>query len=123
MLADSYIPSPEIDKLAYGELGLRLLPQVAVIEARLKPATQQGLLEPMPISASAFGAWRVKARALDLISDDEVALLARYVEYADHAIQVDDFPQDFGLLEALQQRQQALERTVKRRSPQGENVT
>jgi hypothetical protein len=39
------------------------------------------------------------------------------VEYADHAIQVDDFPQDFGLLEALQQRQQALERTAKRRSP------
>ena len=35
-------------------------------------------------------AWRVKARALDLISDDEVALLARYVEYVDHAIQVGD---------------------------------
>ena len=58
----------------------------------------------------------MKARALDLISDDEDALLARYVEYADHGIQVDDFPQDFGLLEALQQRKQALEPVAKRRS-------
>jgi acyl-CoA dehydrogenase len=120
LLADSYIPRPEIDKLAYGELGLRLLPQVELIEARLKPAVKQGLIEPMPICAAAFNTWRVKARALDLISDDEQALLARYVEYADHAIQVDDFPQDFGLLEALQQRKQALEPTPKRRTTQGE---
>ena len=28
LLANSYIPRPEIDKLAYGELGFRLLPQV-----------------------------------------------------------------------------------------------
>ena len=51
-----------------------------------------------------------------MISDDEDALLARYVEYTDHGIQVDDFPQDFGLLEALQQRKQALEPVAKRRS-------
>ncbi|MCF5010277.1 DUF1974 domain-containing protein, partial [Pseudomonas lactis] len=116
LLANSYIPRPEIDKLAYGELGFRLLPQVELIEARLKPAIKQGLLGPLPISAMAFTDWRVKARALDLISDDEDALLARYVEYADHGIQVDDFPQDFGLLEALQQRKQALEPVAKRRS-------
>jgi len=45
------------------------------------------------------------------------------VEYADHAIQVDDFPQDFGLLEALQQRKQALEPSTKRRTSQGENAS
>jgi len=90
-------------------LGFRLLPQLELIEARLKPAIKQGLLEPMPICATAFTAWRVKARALDLISGEEDTLLGRYVEYADHAIQVDDFPQDFGLLEALQQRKQTLE--------------
>jgi acyl-CoA dehydrogenase len=123
LLANSYIPRPEIDKLAYGELGFRLLPQVELIEARLKPAIKQGVLEPMPISATAFTTWRVKARALDLISDDEDALLGRYVEYADHGIQVDDFPQDFGLLEALQQRKQALEPAPKRRSSQGENAS
>jgi len=123
LLANSYIPRPEIDKLAYGELAFRLLPQVELIEARLKPAIKQGLLEPMPIAATAFAAWRVKARALDLISSDEEALLARYVEYADHAIQVDDFPQDFGLLEALQQRKQALEPSTKRRTSQGENAS
>ena len=126
LLANSYIPRAEIDKLAYGELGFRLLPQVELIDARLKPAIKQGLLEPMPISAMAFTAWRVKARALDLTSDDEDALLARYVEYGDHAIQVDDFPQDFGLLEALQQRQQALEQaakpTARRRANQSENA-
>jgi acyl-CoA dehydrogenase len=77
----------------------------------------------MPIAATAFAAWRVKARALDLISSDEDALLARYVEYADHAIQVDDFAQDFGLLEALQQRKQALEPSTKRRTSQGENAS
>jgi acyl-CoA dehydrogenase len=123
LLADSYIPRPEIDKLAYGELGFRLLPQVELIEARLKPAIKQGLLEPLPVSTTAFTAWRIKARALDLISDDEDTLLARYVEYADHGIQVDDFPQDFGLLEALQQRKQALEPVAKRRTAQGENAS
>src|SRR5450830_2125148 len=123
LLANSYIPRPEIDKLAYGELAFRLLPQVELIDARLKPAIKQSLLEPMPIAATAFAAWRVKARALDLISSDEDALLARYVEYADHAIQVDDFPQDFGLLEALQQRKQALEPPTKRRTSQGENAS
>jgi len=123
LLANSYIPRPEIDKLAYGELGFRLLPQVELIEARLKSAVKQGLIEPMPISATAFTTWRVKARALDLISDDEDTLLGRYVEYADHGIQVDDFPQDFGLLEALQQRKQALEPTTKRRASQSENAS
>jgi acyl-CoA dehydrogenase len=126
LLGNSYIPRPEIDKLAYGELGFRLLPQVELIEARLKGAIKQGLIEPMPISGTAFTPWRVKARALDLISDDEDSLLARYVEYGDHAIQVDDFPQDFGLLEALQQRQQALEQaakpTARRRANQSENA-
>src|SRR5476649_1162118 len=123
LLANSYIPRPEIDKLAYGELALRLLPQVELIEARFKSAVKQGLIEPMPISGVAFTPWRVKARALDLISDDEDSLLARYVEYGDHAIQVDDFPQDFGLLEALQQRKQALEPIAKRRTPQSENAS
>jgi len=123
LLANSYIPRPEIDKLAYGELAFRLLPQVELIEARLKPAIKQGLLEPMPIAATAFAAWRVKARALDLISSDEDALLARYVEYADHGIQVDDFPQDFGLLEALQQRKHVLQPSTQRRTSQGENAS
>jgi acyl-CoA dehydrogenase len=82
------------------------------------------VIEAMPISATAFTGWRVKARALDLISDDEDSLLGRYVDYADHGIQVDDFPQDFGLLEALQQRQQALAKpTAKRRSSQSENAS
>src|SRR5690606_30841086 len=100
-----------------------LLPQVELIDARLKSAVKQGLIQAMPINATAFTAWRVKARALDLISDDEDTLLGRYVEYADHGIQVDDFPQDFGLLEALQQRQQALDPTPKRRTAQGENAS
>lgn len=123
LLANSYVPRPEIDKLAYGELGFRLLPQVELIEARLKSAVKQGLIEPMPISATAFTVWRVKARALDLISDEEDTLLGRYVEYADHGIQVDDFPQDFGLLEALQQRKHALEPAPKRRNSQSENAS
>lgn len=123
LLANSYVPRPEIDKLAYGELGFRLLPQVELIDARLKPAIKQGLIDALPISTTAFTAWRVKARALDLISEDEDSLLARYVEYADHGIQVDDFPQDFGLLEALQQRKQALEPPAKRKASQGENAS
>lgn len=106
LLADSYMPQPDVDKLAYGELAFRLLPQVELIEVRLKAAVKQGQIEPLPISTAAFVTWRVKARALGLISEDDEQLLGRYVEYGDHAIQVDDFPQDFGLLEALQQRQQ-----------------
>ncbi|MGE8311439.1 MAG: acyl-CoA dehydrogenase, partial [Pseudomonas protegens] len=113
LLADSYIPQPDIDKLAYGELAFRLQPQVDLIEARLKPAIKQGSLAPLPISREAFVIWRVKALELQLISPDEDELLGRYVEYGDHAIQVDDFPQDFGLLEALQQRQAHFEQSAK----------
>ncbi|SEP67823.1 acyl-CoA dehydrogenase [Pseudomonas sp. NFPP19] len=113
LLADSYIPQPDIDKLAYGELAFRLQPQVDLIEARLKPAIKQGTLAPLPISREAFVIWRVKALELQLISPDEDELLGRYVEYGDHAIQVDDFPQDFGLLEALQQRQAHFEQSAK----------
>lgn len=50
-------------------------------------------------------------------------MLARYVEYADHGIQVDDFPQDFGLLEALQKRQQTLEQAAKPSTRKRENAT
>ncbi|NWA11205.1 acyl-CoA dehydrogenase [Pseudomonas gingeri] len=113
LLADSYIPHPDIDKLAYGELAFRLLPQVELIEARLKPAIRQGEIAPLPISREAFVAWRAKALELQLISAEEDQLLGRYVEYGDHAIQVDDFPQDFGLLEALQRRQAHLDQAGK----------
>src|SRR5471032_558754 len=113
LLADSYIPHPDIDKLAYGELAFRLLPQVDLIEARLKPAVRQGLVAPLPISREAFVPWRSKALAAQLISGEEGELLGRYVEYADHAIQVDDFPQDFGLLEALQRRQAHIDQADK----------
>jgi len=113
LLADSYMPQPDIDKLAYGELAFRLLPQVDLIEARLKPAVRQGLLAPLPISREAFTPWRSQALAAQLISGEEGELLGRYVEYADHAIQVDDFPQDFGLLEALQRRQAHIDQADK----------
>ncbi|MCK9801781.1 acyl-CoA dehydrogenase [Pseudomonas sp. MAFF 302030] len=113
LLGDSYIPQPHIDKLAYGELAFGLQPQVELIEARLKPAIKQGLLAALPISGTAFAAWRTQALEQQLISHEEDQLLGRYVEYADHAIQVDDFPQDFGLLEALQQRQAHIEQAGK----------
>ncbi|MBV6749858.1 acyl-CoA dehydrogenase [Pseudomonas chlororaphis] len=113
LLADAYIPQPDIDKLAYGELAFRLLPQVDLIEARLKPAVRQGLVAPLPISREAFTPWRSQALAAQLISGEEGELLGRYVEYADHAIQVDDFPQDFGLLEALQRRQAHIDQADK----------
>ncbi|WP_416773324.1 acyl-CoA dehydrogenase [Pseudomonas sp. RHF3.3-3] len=113
LLADSYIPQPDIDKLAYGELAFRLLPQVELIEARLKTAVRDGTIAPLPISREAFVAWRAKALELQLISAEEEQLLERYVEYGDHAIQVDDFPQDFGLLEALQRRQAHFEQAAK----------
>ncbi|WP_191488019.1 acyl-CoA dehydrogenase [Pseudomonas sp. FEN] len=115
LLADSYIPQPDIDKLAYGELAFQLLPQVDLIDARLKPAVRQGLVAPLPISREAFVPWLAKALALQLISGEEGELLERYVEYGDHAIQVDDFPQDFGLLEALQRRQAHIDQA--QRSP------
>ncbi|NWD72863.1 acyl-CoA dehydrogenase [Pseudomonas gingeri] len=113
LLADSYIPGADIDKLAYGELAFRLLPQVELIETRLKPAVRQGSIAPLPFSREAFAAWRTQALAAQLISGEEGELLGRYVEYADHGIQVDDFPQDFGLLEALQRRQAHIDQADK----------
>lgn len=108
LLKGSYVPRPEVDKLAYGELAFQLLPEIRSIEARLKPKVRQGVLPPMPLAEEAFAGWRAQAEALGLISVEESRILARYVTYADYAIQVDDFSADFDLLESLQRRRDEL---------------
>ena len=107
LLAGSYLPKPEVDKVVYGELAFQLSPQIERIEQRVKPAIKEGRIEALPQVPWAFPAWQAKALKLGLISPEEAELLARFVKYADYGVQVDDFAQDFGLEEALRQRRTA----------------
>ncbi len=45
-----------------------------------------------------------------MITEDEANLLREWALHAREAVKVDDFPADFGILEALQKRGAAIER-------------
>ncbi|AMP01132.1 acyl-CoA dehydrogenase, C-terminal domain protein [Collimonas arenae] len=94
---------------AAGELAFQLILQVNAIEARLKPAIQAGTLAPIPQSLIDMQHWIVAAAASGDISEDEQQLLQDFARHGDSSVQVDDFPQDFNLLESIQKRMQALQ--------------
>ena len=95
---------PEI--LLLVKTAARLYPQVQAIEARLKDAIRAKQIARMPQNLTRLDAWAADALAKGLISTEEQALLAKFAELGDMAVQVDDFPSDFGLAENLQKFQQ-----------------
>ncbi|KAK0350723.1 hypothetical protein LTR94_027847 [Friedmanniomyces endolithicus] len=104
-------PGPARDRLVAGSwrASLEVDPIAAVlaVEARLKPAIKGGRLSRAPQDLTQLDAWAIEAEAQGLIDAEEKALIARYAEVAIRAIQVDDFPQDFGLAEGLARREAA----------------
>jgi acyl-CoA dehydrogenase len=108
LVAGSWRASLEVDPIAAVLVAFDLYPQVEAVEARLKPAIKGGRLSRAPQDLTQLDVWASEAQAQGLIDAEEKALIARYAEVAIRAIQVDDFPQDFGLAEGLARREAAL---------------
>jgi acyl-CoA dehydrogenase len=104
LLAGSWTPRIEVDPIAATQVAFDLHPRVEAIERRLKDAIAADRIARAPQNLTLLDAWAAKAEAEGLIDAAERALIARFAQYADQAIQVDDFPQDFGLAEGLARR-------------------
>ena len=107
LTADSWSARIEVDPIAATIVAFDLYPQVEAIERRLKDAIRAGRIARAPQNLTLLSAWAARAEELDLISADERAVIARFAAYADQAIQVDDFPADFGMAAGLERRQAA----------------
>ena len=105
--AGSWTARIEVDPIAATLVAFDLYPQVEAIERRLKDAIRAGRIARAPQNLTLLNDWAAKAEALDLISADERAVIARFATYADQAIQVDDFPADFDIAPGLERRQTA----------------
>ncbi|MEM4986631.1 acyl-CoA dehydrogenase [Collimonas sp. H4R21] len=108
LTAGMHMPSTGQSPHAFGELAFQLIPQVNAIEARLKPAIQAGTLPPLPQSLIEMQHWITAAAASGDITEAEQQVLHDFAHCGDISVQVDDFPQDFNLLESAQTRLQAL---------------
>ncbi|MGK6355697.1 acyl-CoA dehydrogenase [Sphingomonas sp. DT-207] len=107
LLAGSWTPRMEIDPIAATHIAFALYPAVAAIERRLGPAIRAGRIARLPQNFRALGEWAAQAQAAGLIDAEERAAVLRFAEHADIAIQVDDFPSDFGMAEGLRRRREA----------------
>lgn len=108
LVAGAYMPRPEIDKIAYGEIAFQMSPEIAALEHRLKQAVHDKPLDAMPQDAPGLKRWIAQACDAGLITDEERQRFAQYAEYVDATVQVDDFPSDFNQLADVQRRQDAL---------------
>jgi acyl-CoA dehydrogenase len=63
----------------------------------------------MPQSFPELETWAADAGQRGLIDANDRQVLADYARYGAEVVKVDDFPADFGMLEALQRRLQALQ--------------
>jgi acyl-CoA dehydrogenase len=112
LVADSYVPHPDVDPLGYGEVLFALSPRINAIDQKLREAVKQGLLTPMPQSLAHLDAWTEEAQQQGLIDADERQVLDDYARYGAEVVKVDDFAAEFGMLEGLQQRKEALEKAI-----------
>jgi acyl-CoA dehydrogenase len=112
LIADSYAPQADSDPLGYGEVAFALSPRFVEIDRKTRRAVKAGHITPMPQSLPELEAWGERAEAADLIDASDRQVLADFARYAAEVVKVDDFPADFGMLEALQKRKLALEQQV-----------
>ncbi|WP_438393246.1 acyl-CoA dehydrogenase [Caballeronia sp. DA-9] len=108
LIADSYAPDANVDPMGYGELMFALSPHYAQIEHKLRDAVKSKKIPPMPQSLIELKAWAAACEASGLIDANEAQVLSDYARYGAEVVKVDDFGADFGMLDALQKRHQAL---------------
>jgi acyl-CoA dehydrogenase len=112
LVADSYMPSVDVDPLGYSELVFQLNPRVAEIERRLRDAVRQNRIAPLPQSLAELAAWSETAERRGLIDANERQVLDDYARYGAEVVKVDDFAADFGMLADLQKRKDALDKVT-----------
>jgi len=108
LIADSYAPPAHIDPIGYGELMFALNPRYTEIEHKLRDAVKTGQIPPMPQNLPELDAWAAACETRGLIDASERQVLSDYARYGAEVVKVDDFGPDFGMLDLLQKRQQAL---------------
>ncbi|CAN7246371.1 acyl-CoA dehydrogenase [Caballeronia sp. LjRoot29] len=108
LIADSYAPPVHIDPLGYGELMFALSPRYAEIEHKLRDAVKAKKIPPMPQNLPDLDAWAATCEMQGLIDASERQVLSEYARYGVEVVKVDDFGADFGMLDALKKRQEAL---------------
>jgi len=111
LLADTFVQGDISDPVSCAEIALALLPQVEVIEKRLKPAIRRGTLPPMPQSLIAMQDWITHCASLGMINPDERRTMADFARFTDVSVHVDDFPQDLNAASDLMKRQHAANRS------------
>src|SRR5258708_24746603 len=67
-----------------------------------------GQIPPMPQNLPELDAWAASCETRGLIDASERQVLSDYARYGAEVVKVDDFGPDFGMLDALKKRQQAL---------------
>ncbi|KND59370.1 Butyryl-CoA dehydrogenase [Candidatus Burkholderia verschuerenii] len=116
LVSGSHVSALEAVPIARGEKLLALMPAVTAMESRLRRAMRDGDIAPLPQHPDEIENWARTAAAGGFIEESEVAMLRDWSRHAREAVKVDDFPSDFGILEALQKRgaraDAALERTL-----------
>lgn len=90
--AGMYLPDSEEDAVGVIEAALNATVAAESIEAKIRTAEKAGKLS---------GKDAAQAHQAGIITAEELAQLARRSTLRDKVIRVDDFPQDFGLSEAL----------------------
>lgn len=105
LMQGSWRPRPEIEPvLGVLEAAALAYPRIEAIERRVKDAVKAGTVDRMPQAMPLLSAWADEANQKGLIDADEAAEIRAFAENAAKIIAVDDFPQDFNLMEDLQTR-------------------
>ncbi|WP_288038771.1 acyl-CoA dehydrogenase [Acidiphilium sp.] len=98
-------PRPDIEPLLGAlEPAAIAYPRIEAIERRLKDSIRAGTIGRLPQALPLLVDWAGEARQKGLIDAEEAELIRTFADNAAKVIAVDDFPQDFGMAEALQTR-------------------
>jgi len=104
LLADSFIQGEYGDIISNCEMALILLPKFQAIERRLQPSVHAGAIESIPQNLTAMHDWVLRSNLLGLIDTEERRLMLDFTRFANIAIQVNDFPQDFNIVHDTEKR-------------------
>jgi len=104
LLADSFIQGEYGDIISNCEMALILLPKFREIERRLKTSDHTGVIESIPQNLAAMQDWVFRANQLGLIDTEERRLMLDFTRFANMSIQVNDFPQDFNIVNDAEKR-------------------
>ncbi|PRC93010.1 acyl-CoA dehydrogenase [Solimicrobium silvestre] len=104
LLADSFIQGEYGDIISNCEMAFRLLPKFEAIEKRLKTAIHAGALTPIPQNLAVMHDWVLHASLVGTINIEERRLMLDFTRFTNIAVQVNDFPQDFNIVNDAEKR-------------------